>query len=143
MVSLSTKIDKNGFWFLIKVSEDCAFKLSYIVVGPGGRQSSGEISGAAYKNEDWIFQSVNFPVFRVGITDLTIMSQFSLPPVLSQTYQHPDSFSRRQAIKTFASAVVAGSALMLLPTKSSAETGSREASYNPYFDASEQPYNPY
>lgn len=150
MVSLSTKIDKNGFWFLIKVSEDCPFKLSYVVMGSGGRQSSGEISGVAYKTEEWIFQAIDFPVFRVGITDLAIASSSPAPPIVSQAYQDPDSFSRRQAIKTFASAVLAGSALILLPTNSGAETlgvgaetGSRETSYNPYFDESAQSYNPY
>lgn len=155
MISLSTKADKDGFWYLIDASQDCKFTLSYIVVGSGGRQSSGEISGSASNTRKWQFQAVGFPVLRVGITDLCIDELSAGFSEVPQTHRHGDSLSRRRAIKTFASSFLAGGASLLFLANSASGhtlTSKRSAleklskaagSYNPYGDEQTESFQPY
>lgn len=155
MISLSTKPDRNGFWYLIEVSEDCHFTLSYVVVGAGGRQSSGEVTGSATNTRQWQFQRTDFPVLRVGITDLRVDEHSTDVPKAYQVQQQVDSLPRRKAIKTFASAFLAGGAMLLLPLSSSSgttlsirgavpeELSPSPNPYNPYHDEGVNSYSPY
>lgn len=155
MISLSTKADKNGFWYLIDIPEGCNFTLSYIVVGSGGRQSSGEITGSASDTRKWQFQNIGFPVLRVGVTDLHVDKQPLDRPVSPQARLQADSLPRRKAIRTFASTFLAGGAMLLFPSSPSSgatspgkrmlleEMGDAAGSFNPYGDEGVDSFNPY
>ena len=155
MISFSTKADKNGFWYLVNAPEGSTYALSYIVIGSGGRLSSGEITGLASNTGVWQFQNIGFPVLRVGLTDLHVEES---APTVSEVPKAPkqiESLSRRKAIKSFASAFLAGSAMLLFPSGSAAgqtlpgeisaleepyETG---GNYNPYGNGEAESFNPY
>ncbi len=153
MVSISTRVDRQGFWYLVDATDDSNFTLSYIVIGTGGRQGSGEIEGLPSNLNDWQYVEVGFPVLHVGITDLTINHHLSGDAVVQKRRPQADLLSRRRSIKTITSMLLAGWAMIMFPvamshgrtlignTKPDPESGDNPTNrFNPY--ATER-FNPY
>ena len=150
MISVSTRIDRGGFWYLIDAAGDSQFTLSYIVIGTGGRQGSGEIEGTVSDSSDWRHVEVAFPVLHVGITDLRVTSN-SPHQEMDQDYRlRAEQLSRRKSIKTIAGVLLAGWAALLFPLGVAHAHDRRlrslispavdpDESFNPYSDR----FNPY
>ena len=147
MLSISTRVDKGGFWYLVDAMDDCQFTLSYIVIGTGGRQGSGEIEGLSSKLKDWQYVEVNFPVLHVGVTDVRINRH--LPSDAQMPLPHPRSraeqLSRRKSIRHITAMLLAGWAMMMFPAGTSHArtlTGNIKPTPEPSDDAADR-FNPY
>ena len=115
MVSVSTRVDRGGFWYLIDAAGESQFTLSYIVIGTGGRQGSGEIEGVASELSDWRYIEVAFPVLHVGITDLRVTSNSPNHENGREYLPRAEQLSRRKSIKTIAGVLLAGWTALMFP----------------------------
>jgi len=137
MLSLTTRVDKRGFWYLIEGEKDCSFSCSYIVIGTGGRQGSGELQATTGANGGrWEHVEIGFPVMHVGITDLQVLDGTPNSSLAQSSRPPAEGLSRRQAIRTLASTLLTGGALMMFPS-------SLSASFNPYGAEAESFFKPY
>lgn len=156
MISISTRVDKGGFWYLVDAVDDSKVTLSYIVIGTGGRQGSGEIEGVSSNLKDWQYVEVGFPVLHVGVTDVRISRLLPGDAAGQGRSRHAELLSRRRSVKNITAMLLAGWAMMLFPAgqahghtftggtkpgpKSSGGAGGR---FNPYSAESEDLFNPY
>jgi hypothetical protein len=156
MISISTKVDKGGFWYFVDALEDSKVTLSYIVIGTGGRQGSGEIEGSSSKLKDWQYVEVGFPVLHVGVTDVRINRHLPGDALAPKPRPLAEQLSRRKSIKNITAMLLAGWAMMMFPTGLShgrAVTEDREPTpgssgdaagrFNPYSAESGDLFNPY
>lgn len=156
MISISTRVDKGGFWYLVDASEDSKITLSYIVIGTGGRQGSGEIEGLSSNLKDWQYVEVGFPVLHVGVTDVRITRHLPGDASGRKPSLRAEQLSRRKSIKTITAMLLAGWAMMMFPTGLSHgrsltgdPKGDRDPSdnergrFNPYSAQSEDFFNYY
>jgi hypothetical protein len=145
MLNLETRIDKDGFWYLIDTRQDVYFCLQYFVIGTQAKFSSGEIKGNTLNSGGWQFCKINFPILHLGVTDLTIDEVTDLdkraeikmeepvPGVISQ-----GGISRRKMINQTVSALLVGGAVLpsLLSVTGNVETTQTTTPYVPH-----SPYN--
>lgn len=156
MISISTKVDKGGFWYLVDAIEDSKVTLSYIIIGTGGRQGSGEIEALSSNLKDWQYVEVGFPVLHVGVTDVRISRHLPGDAGAQKSRPQAELLSRRKSIKTITAMLLAGWAMMMFPTglsqgrtlagdiKPSPEpSGNPGGQFNPYNGGSEGRFNPY
>lgn len=155
MISISTRVDKRGFWYFVDARDDSKLTLSYIVIGTGGRQGSGEIERTCSNGEDWQYVEVGFPVLHVGITDFRIDRHLPGEAVMPKLSARGDLLSRRKSIRNIAAMLLAGWTMMLFPTRLSAgqmipgsltpgTSDNANGHFNPYSDDSFDPYfDPY
>jgi len=156
MVSISTRVDKGGFWYLVDAIDESKITLSYIVIGTGGRQGSGEIKGISSNLKDWQYVESGFPVLQVGITDLRINRHLPGDAVVQKLRPQAEQLSRRKALKNTATVLLTGGAMMVLPTgisygqtpvndfkPVSQPSGITAANFNPYSAGSKDIFNPY
>lgn len=153
MVSISTRVDKGGFWYLVDATDDSKFTLSYIVIGTGGRQGSGEIEGLSSNFKDWQYVEVGFPVLHVGITDLQVDHHIPGDAAVQKLRPQAEQLSRRKYIKSVTTMLLAGWAMIMFPTrlsqgqtligdiKPNSEPSDNAAErFNPYSDGRFNPY---
>ena len=115
MVSVSTRVDRGGFWYLVDAAGDSQFTLSYIVIGTGGRQGTGEIQGVASDSTDWRYVEIAFPVLHVGITDLRVTPNSPHQENGREYLPRAEQLSRRKSIQTIAGVLLAGWTALMFP----------------------------
>lgn len=143
MVSLTTRVDKQGFWYLIEGIDDCDFSVAYIVIGTGGRQGSGEIHGSASHSTGWQHVAIGFPTLHVGITDLRISPRVPDGALEQASQRQIATLPRRKAIRTLAASLFGGGALMMFP-QSFSQARVNIDSYNPYkAEGADSHFKPY
>src|SRR5215471_1439079 len=108
MISVSTRVDKRGFWYFVDTNAESKVIFSYIVIGTGGRQGSGEIEGISSSWNDWQYVEVGFPVLHVGITDLRLEDHMTVNPDAPRLSPRGELLSRRKSIRNIAAVLMAG-----------------------------------
>jgi hypothetical protein len=110
MVGVSTRVDGNGFWYMVDCDENQQFLLSYVVIGSGGRISSGEVRGGTATEGGWRHVEVGFPVLHVGVT------QFELGKEIAKAEPRPspakeESYRRKAALIALTSTTLSASSI--------------------------------
>jgi hypothetical protein len=145
MLNIETKIDKDGFWYLIDTEKDTYYCLQYFVIGTQAKFSSGEIKGNTLGSRDWQFCKINFPVLHLGITNFTIDEVLDLDKTQAREETEADKkvlpaegVSRRKMIHQTVSALLIGGAVLpsLLNVSGVSETTQQNTPYTP-------PHSPY
>lgn len=147
MFNLKTRIDVNGFWYLIDSKTNTVFTFNYFVIGSQGRFSSGEITGHTSK-KGWQFQDIEFQVLHIGVTKFSILEITELgEKKLQEKRSTAPDLSRRKMIMTTATTLLFGSTVLTPMACNSALLHSKEKeTHNPYqeqFSPYDDDYSPY
>ena len=73
MFAISVKTQRNGFALFIEAPEGITYVIDFLAIGPGGRETTGSLRGVTTAGGTWTYQSIVFPVVRVGITDIRLL----------------------------------------------------------------------
>jgi len=152
MLSIQTKIDTNGFWYLVEANSTIFYRINYFIVGSQGRFSSGEAEGDTTHNKGWQFCKSNFPILHVGITSIINSETDDKKINASVENAQANDISRRRMIKQTALGLLIGGGILSSlvgnskPSQinngsgtSDTPSSSGNEAYSPY----ESPHNPY
>ena len=154
MFSIDTKIDDNGFWYLIEMDQEISYSFNYFALGSQGKFCSGEVEGHTAYSRDWQFCGVNFPILHLGITSFNFHETDSSEKMetANPENQHvtPNiaavDISRRRMINQTVSTLLLGGAFVssLMSSTASAHTNdlTRYSPYPPSHSPYNSPYNP-
>jgi hypothetical protein len=109
---VSTRVDANGFWYLIDFRDHESFSFGYIAVGSAGRFVSGEVSGSLLEKSGWQRVDLGFPVLHVGVTDIEIGTAPSSESPAGQDVPKKSDTQRRSALIALASTTLTGGLLV-------------------------------
>jgi hypothetical protein len=70
MFTISVKPQQNGLALFIDAPEGVQYHIEFLVLGTGGRETSGVLDGVTANGGTWRHQRVAFPVVRVAMTEV-------------------------------------------------------------------------
>jgi hypothetical protein len=146
MFSFNTRIDTNGFWFLVEVEREVSYSFNYFALGSQGKFCSGEIEWNTAHSSGWQFCGVSFPILHLGITNFSIdkTEVAERPAADVQTLASVDISRRRMINQTVSTLLVGGafvSSLMGASQSAQAAPGQQQRN-SPYHSPYYSPYNP-
>jgi hypothetical protein len=150
MFTIKTKLEANGFWYLILSDHPILFNFQYFAMGSQGRFSSGELKGAASNDSAWQFCKSDFPILHLGVTSLEAIedtqqsSEMRIDKAAYSGQHGAADFSRRKMIMATAATLLFG----LLGIKSFAGNafssgGDQSAGFDPYSNSYSPYHSPY
>jgi hypothetical protein len=71
---------QGGFTISVVATPGLRYRLEYYLIGAGGYQESGEISGVIASPKEVIFQPVSVPVVEIGVVSLSLDETITSPP---------------------------------------------------------------
>ncbi|MBV9928529.1 MAG: hypothetical protein JOZ96_26170 [Acidobacteria bacterium] len=148
MFSINTRIDSNGFWYLIEVGQEASYSFSYFALGSQNKFCSGEIEGHTAHSQGWQFCGVSFPILHLGITSFNVEEAAAAevaeqPAADVQTLAAVD-ISRRRMINQTVSTLLVGGAFVssLMGASPSAHAAPARQQTSPYHSPYYNPYHP-
>jgi hypothetical protein len=112
MLNITTKIDAEGFWYLLETNQEVSYSFYYFALGSQGKFCSGKIEGNTALSDGWQFCRSSFPIIHLGITSINISeskSEEDAEHESSDEHVHiPADISRRKMINQTISALLIG-----------------------------------
>jgi len=148
MFGINTRIDTNGFWYLVEAGQEASYSFNYFALGSQGKFCSGEIEGNTAHSDGWQFCGVSFPILHLGITSFNVEEAqgdevVEQPAADVKTLASVD-ISRRRMINQTVSTLLVGGAFVssLIGAGRSAHAAPAVQQSSPYHSPYHSPYNP-